>query len=175
MVLAHEFFDALPINIFQVRIFLAKAIPGLTGKFPFQKTEDGWREIFVNIDPEYTSPSTAEPQPTVPTHHAQNTPSTQPTSGLTLALSREPSTLSSILPATSPRFDKDVPVGGRVEISKDSFETMRMVGQLISGVTSDAPEESATGAGGAGLVIDYGADGLSSNSFRVSLVSRSAL
>ncbi|KAJ9107091.1 hypothetical protein QFC20_003816 [Naganishia adeliensis] len=128
MVLAHEFFDALPINV-------------------FQKTEEGWREVFVNVDPSTTTP----------------TPS-----GLTLALSREPSTLSEILPGTSPRFEA-VPVGGRVEISKDSYETMRMVGSLISGVPSEAAEEGKEvegGVGGAGLIVDYGKDGFSSNSFR---------
>lgn len=58
-----------------------------------------------------------------------------------------------------------------MEISKDSYETMRMVGSLISAVPSDAVEEGKEvegGFGGAGLVVDYGKDGFSSNSFRVS-------
>lgn len=79
--------------------------------------------------------------------------------------------MSQVLPATSDRF-ASVPVGGRVEISKDSFETMRMVGQLISAANDeDVSANKSGGVGGAGLVIDYGTDGFSSNSFRV----RSAL
>jgi NADH dehydrogenase [ubiquinone] 1 alpha subcomplex assembly factor 7 len=114
-----------------------------------QKTEEGWREVFVNVDPTPTETTTP--------------------SGLTLALSRDPSTLSDVLPGTSPRFDT-VPVGGRVEISKDSYEMMRMVGELVSGARSEAEEEDGKGGvGGAGLVVDYGKDGFSSNSFRVSL------
>lgn len=140
----------------------ANALPSLS-----QKTEEGWREIFVNVDPEWTPPSTtSESRPVIPAQNAQSTPSTEPTSGLTLALSREPSTLSDILPTTSPRFE-DIPVGGRVEISKDSYEMMRMVGRLVSGLEAD--EKGAEGGvGGVGLVVDYGKDGFSSNSFRVS-------
>ncbi|KAJ9110424.1 hypothetical protein QFC19_001549 [Naganishia cerealis] len=170
MVLAHEFFDALPINIFQVGRDSIITISNHANHFtaPLQRTEEGWREVFVNIDPEWTSssaPSTTSSTPT-PADQAAFTPTTRANSGLTLALSRESSTLSSVLPTTSPRF-ADVPVGGRVEISKDSFETMRMVGQLISAANyDDGSVEAGTCAGGAGLVIDYGADHFSSNSFR---------
>lgn len=45
---------------------------------------------------------------------------------------------------------------------------MRMVGQLISAVNDeDDVSDKLGGAGGAGLVIDYGSDNFSSNSFRV--------
>ncbi|KAJ9116851.1 hypothetical protein QFC22_004508 [Naganishia vaughanmartiniae] len=147
MVLAHEFFDALPINV-------------------FQRTEESWREVCVNFDPEWTSSSAVCSSPHIPADQASSTPATQANSGLTLAVSREPTTLSQVLPATSDRF-ASVPVGGRVEISKDSFETMRMVGQLISATRDeDTSADQSSRAGGAGLVIDYGADGYSSNSFR---------
>ncbi|KAJ9101897.1 hypothetical protein QFC21_003237 [Naganishia friedmannii] len=148
MVLAHEFFDALPINV-------------------FQRTEDGWREVCVNFDPEWTSSSSVDWKHSTPADQAASTPTTQANSGLTLAVSREPTTLSQVLPATSDRF-ASVPIGGRVEISKDSFETIRMVGQLISGQKDEdvSATDKSKGAGGAGLVIDYGSDGSSSNSFR---------
>jgi hypothetical protein len=45
---------------------------------------------------------------------------------------------------------------------------MRMVGRLVSGLEADE-EGGEVGAGGVGLVVDYGKDGFSSNSFRVSL------
>lgn len=131
-----------------------------------QKTEEGWREIFVTVDPEWVAPTTAESRPAIPAEQAHSTPSTDPSSGLTLALSREPSTLSDILPTTSSRFE-DVPIGGRVEISKDSYEMMRMLGKLVSGLEGDDGEAQG-GMGGVGLVVDYGKDGFSSNSFRVS-------
>ncbi|GHJ86517.1 hypothetical protein NliqN6_2919 [Naganishia liquefaciens] len=145
IVLAHEFFDALPIHV-------------------FQKTEEGWREIFVNVDSEWVPPATTESRPAIPAEQAHSTPSTDPTSGLTLALSRESSTLSDILPTTSSRFE-DVPVGGRVEISKDSYEMMRMVGKLVSGLEGEESEAQG-GIGGVGLIVDYGMDGFSTNSFR---------
>lgn len=63
-----------------------------------------------------------------------------------------------------------MPVGGRVEISKDSYEMMRMVGRLVSGLETE-DDQSQGGIGGVGLVVDYGKDGFSSNSFRVSLES----
>ncbi len=77
--------------------------------------------------------------------------------------------------------------GERVEISPDSWNIMRGLGELVRGrvdmepVVVDAdikgnkevkehklPEDKS--AGGAGLVMDYGANGFSSNSFRVSVV-----
>jgi hypothetical protein len=127
--------------------------------------------VCVNFDPEWTSSSSVSSRPRTPADQAASTPATQANSGLTLAVSREPTTMSQVLPATSDRF-ASVPVGGRVEISKDSFETMRMVGQLISAANDeDVSANKSGGVGGAGLVIDYGTDGFSSNSFRV----RSAL
>lgn len=54
-----------------------------------------------------------------------------------------------------------------MEISKDSYEMMRILGRLVSGLEEDAAEGEQS-LGGAGLVVDYGKDGFSSNSFRVS-------
>ncbi len=63
-----------------------------------------------------------------------------------------------------------------MEISSDSWQMIRSVGELIVG-QREAEETAAAGessdrtaenlAGGAGLVVDYGLNGLSSNSFRV--------
>jgi NADH dehydrogenase [ubiquinone] 1 alpha subcomplex assembly factor 7 len=98
----------------------------------------------------------------------------EPNSGLTLALSRTTSTLSQILPATSSRF-ADIPVGGRIEVCKEGWEIMRMIGELVEGRTADqvgtqsseAKDASGT-AGGVGLVVDYGDEKVFDNSFRVS-------
>lgn len=126
MVVAHEFFDALPINV-------------------FQKTENGFREVYVNLAGDVKNPE------------AESSPH-----GLTLGLAREATTLSNILPATSPRY-LGIPVGGRVEISPESWQVMRSLGEVVSG----GKDVKDGGAGGAALVIDYGQDGASSNSFRV--------
>jgi NADH dehydrogenase [ubiquinone] 1 alpha subcomplex assembly factor 7 len=70
-----------------------------------------------------------------------------------LALSRDPTPLSQVLPTTSSRFAQ-LPEGGRVEISQESWKISRQVGQLIKN-------------GGAGLYIDYGGSQLFGSSFRV--------
>ncbi|KAK4684003.1 NADH dehydrogenase [ubiquinone] 1 alpha subcomplex assembly factor 7, partial [Tremellales sp. Uapishka_1] len=92
MVIAHEFFDAMPINL-------------------FEKTDEGFREVYVDADP--------SPTPTTP-------------SGLRLALSRTASTLSDLLPTFSKRFDA-LPLGARVEISQENFKVMRAIGTLLNG------------------------------------------
>ena len=71
-----------------------------------------------------------------------------------LAVSREPTPLSQVLPTTSPRFPL-LQEGGRVEISQESWKISRKVGQLIA-------------KGGAGLYVDYGGPQMFGNSFRVS-------
>jgi hypothetical protein len=98
--------------------------------------------VCVDIDPAF--------DPALPTSAAP--------SGLRLALSREPNSLSTLLPTTSPRFTS-LPVGARVEIAQESFQIMRKVGEVIG---------SKDGIGGAGLIIDYGAARSFDNSFRVS-------
>ena len=96
----------------------------------------------VDLDPMY--------DPRLPT------PSTP--SGLRLALSKESTTMSNILPSTSSRYAK-LPPGARVEISPESWKIMRNVGQVLG---------NQGGGGGAGLIVDYGGDRTFSDSFRAS-------
>ncbi|WRT65970.1 uncharacterized protein IL334_002921 [Kwoniella shivajii] len=120
---AHEFFDAMPINT-------------------FEKTNMGWREVQVDNDPGYS--------PGLPTQTSR--------SGLRLSISPSPTPLSSVLPATSPRF-ASLPVGSRVEIAQESFKIMRRAGELLgSGHTKCG--------GGCGVVVDYGGDRAYGQSFR---------
>lgn len=70
-----------------------------------------------------------------------------------LAMSREPTPLSQVLPKTSPRFASMIE-GARVEIAQESWKISRKVGELIK-------------HGGAGLVVDYGGPRLFGSSFRV--------
>ncbi|WVQ65216.1 uncharacterized protein L199_003389 [Kwoniella botswanensis] len=116
---AHEFFDAMPINT-------------------FEKTDMGWREVQVDNDPGY----------------APNLPAQTSKSGLRLSLSSAPTPLSTVLPATSPRFT-NLSTGSRIEIAQDSFKIMRRAGELIS-----------KGSGGCGVVVDYGGDRSYGQSFR---------
>ncbi|KAK1927657.1 S-adenosyl-L-methionine-dependent methyltransferase [Papiliotrema laurentii] len=121
MFIAHEFFDAMPVNL-------------------FERTNDGFREVCVDIDPAY--------DPLLP--------SPSSSSGLRLAIARDSTTLASVLPATSVRF-AELPVGSRVEIAPDSWQIMRRIGEVLG----------AEGAGGgAGLVVDYGGDQSFGSSFR---------
>ncbi|WVW80448.1 hypothetical protein I302_102430 [Kwoniella bestiolae CBS 10118] len=117
--IAHEFFDAMPINT-------------------FEKTDMGWREAQVDNDPAY-----------IPNLSTQSSKS-----GLCLSLSSAPTPLSTVLPATSPRFSK-LSTGSRIEVAQDSFKIMRRVGEIIG-----------KGLGGSGVVVDYGGDRSYGQSFR---------
>ncbi|WVF70972.1 hypothetical protein IAT40_005768 [Kwoniella sp. CBS 6097] len=124
---AHEFFDAMPINT-------------------FEKTDMGWREVQVDNDPAYS--------PGLPTSSSK--------SGLRLSLSPSSTPLSTVLPATSPRFAK-LHTGSRIEIAQDSFKIMRQAGQLIGSGSGSGGNRTG---GGCGLVVDYGGDKTYSSSFR---------
>jgi NADH dehydrogenase [ubiquinone] 1 alpha subcomplex assembly factor 7 len=83
--------------------------------------------------------------------------STSSSSGLRFAISPEPTALSTVLPATSPRF-ANLPLGSRIEVAQDSWKMARRCGELIG----------AGSGGGAGLLVDYGGDRAFGDSFRVS-------
>lgn len=118
----------------------------------YQKTNEGYREVFVDVDPAF--------DPALPTATSS--------SGLRLALSREASTLSSVLPLSSPRYAQ-LPIGARFEIAQDSFKIMRKIGEIIGA----SPDAQGAG-GGAGLVVDYGGDTSFDSSFRVKFYIRTA-
>ncbi|KAG8860728.1 hypothetical protein FRB91_001431 [Serendipita sp. 411] len=155
LVIANEFFDALPINI-------------------FEKAADGWHEVLVD---EYTSPNvlipnnpgggiilgasdprTAGPTSTLasPVHHPR----------LRFVLSKESVPVLAL--STNKRF-ASLPVGTRVEYSRGSVGTMRSLARLIGGGDNEPQREQGTGrkiGGGLGLIIDYGAERFFSSSFR---------
>ena len=67
-------------------------------------------------------------------------------------------------------------VGDRVEINKEGWEITRMIGEMIEGKVVDqkrgergqADASDVQGAGGVGLIVDYGDEKAFDNSFRVS-------
>jgi NADH dehydrogenase [ubiquinone] 1 alpha subcomplex assembly factor 7 len=114
MLLAHEFFDALPIHI-------------------LQRSQDGFREVRVARNPSYLPVA----------NNAR----------FSLAVDREQSLLSQLLPAASKRFSA-LPTGSQMEISPDSSRIVRSAARLMKA------------GGGAALVVDYGDDRVFANSFR---------
>ncbi|MCO5589761.1 hypothetical protein L7F22_043730 [Adiantum nelumboides] len=165
MVVAHEFFDALPIHI-------------------FERSGDGFREVLVDIERAKTGQSgitvlkpgdLAKPK----------TPSADSTDAkFRYVLSSSPTPWSVLLAARNPRFQVLQP-GQRVEVSPEAWATARKIGELVSGRKAKAgkPERESDeqrierergeservqiqSKGGAGLVIDYGDEKAFGGSFR---------
>ncbi|KAL8277861.1 hypothetical protein RQP46_009680 [Phenoliferia psychrophenolica] len=153
VIVAHEFFDALPIHV-------------------FENTPKGWREVMVDVaDPKSIIVSSTPRVPLRLVLSPNPTPaSTMYTRMSTIASSPPPnSNISSSLsfdttlpppppPSPSPSTEEGtppisqtlsrfarLPVGSRMEISPACWEVARGVGNLLQG-----PK------GGAGLVVDYG-------------------
>lgn len=107
-VLAHEFFDALPIK-------------------SFTRTEAGWRELLVehtqavvNTQPKLPSGKESEVADEVPEE-------LQTEFHLTASVKETP---SSSIPALSPRF-RDLPIGSRIEVCADAEFYMKKIMELV--------------------------------------------
>ncbi|KAI5957183.1 hypothetical protein KGF54_000111 [Candida jiufengensis] len=128
-IIAHEFFDALPIK-------------------SFIKQEDGWRELVV----EHT-PSVNNDQLKLETKQEhQNDPSLDTEFHLSISPKETP---SSMIPKISARY-KDLPVGSRIEICTEAELFIMKIAQLINnktgaaliidyGVVNEIPENSLRG------------------------------
>ncbi|KZP31759.1 hypothetical protein FIBSPDRAFT_1037317 [Athelia psychrophila] len=171
MLVAHEFFDALPINL-------------------LERTDQGWHEVLIANNPPPSQPlsdapssdSNSSPTPTpTPTDTTPTSAEPTATEGIDarfrLVLTPAPTTQGTLLGLSSPRFTA-LPVGKRVEVSHAAFKAARKVGELLSGggrVTEDGDADHMREGGrkarkghgaGAGLVVDYGGDAAFDNSFR---------
>ncbi|KAG8868806.1 hypothetical protein FRB97_001891 [Tulasnella sp. 331] len=107
MLVAHEFFDALPIHI-------------------IQNTERGWREVFVGLDDSTTliaSPPSSDRTVTASLEHKHK---------FKFVLAPGPSPMASALAASSPRFSSR-PIGSTIEVSPTSWSMTKVIGDLIRG------------------------------------------
>lgn len=155
---AHEFFDALPIHIFEKRI-------------------EGWREVLVDVDTGSSGSVCVRANSSV---LKASDLGKEPEKKLRYVLSPSETPWTKLLAVQSGRFDAVQP-GQRVEVSPMSWVVARRMGELISGY--EAPKVSADGrpmelsheererraapsAGGCGLIVDYGGAQFFSNSFR---------
>lgn len=141
MVVAHEFFDALPVHL-------------------IEKTSHGWHEVLIALSQDqsvrYTMP-TAQPTENV-LHGDSRKSASKPqavSSRWTPVLSPTPTATSTLLGNLSPRF-ANLPVGSRIEVSDTVVKAARSIAELIM-------QDSV---GGSALVVDYGAEHATGNSLR---------
>lgn len=153
IVVAHEFFDALPIHIFEKHI-------------------NGWREVMVDVDDGKNEPISV-------IKASDLGKETKPEPKLRYVLSPGATAWSQLLAAKSERFQSLQP-GQRVEVSPASWAVARRMGEWISGYPALRPEHteakqlphdiaeqrSKRSLGGCGLVVDYGGVRFFSDSFR---------
>jgi NADH dehydrogenase [ubiquinone] 1 alpha subcomplex assembly factor 7 len=142
MLVAHEFFDALPFHL-------------------IEKTHQGWKEVLITSSSDPAAKPILRPSDDSTPPQFSNSPLTTPSHDRSPSQTRfrpvlatEPSPVSTLLGASSPRFSS-LPIGARIEVSAASFRIARKLGELIS-----------LGAGGSALIIDYGTNHAVGNSFR---------
>ncbi|KAJ7112003.1 DUF185-domain-containing protein [Mycena epipterygia] len=141
MVIAHEFFDALPFHL-------------------IEKTEEGWQEILIALAETggVKEIDTALPEST---GALSESGAAEPYPRFRYVLSPRPTAASMLLGLSSARF-RDLGIGSRLEVSPVAFRTMRAIGELIHGKQPPDSQDSR----GCGLIVDYGANKAFDQSFR---------
>ncbi|KAI0029274.1 S-adenosyl-L-methionine-dependent methyltransferase, partial [Vararia minispora EC-137] len=140
MLVAHEFFDALPFHL-------------------LERSHQGWQEVMITVDPDTTAKTVLRasdlPKPLTDPSVDMTLPLSSSRSRLRPVLSSVPSPISNLLGRSSPRFH-ELPVGSRIEVSPAAFRIAQKIGEIIGSL----------GRKGAGLLVDYGAGHVFDNSFR---------
>lgn len=150
-IVAHEFFDALPIHVFQSVPSSGPNIMKSTNTvLPTQKPSNEWRELLVAPVSPYAS------------HARIQTPSHELTPDFTLTISTEPTPHSKLLPTTSRRYTALLPhTGSTIEISPESLTlaaniAIRIGGPNGAGKSPTIQRSSGHAPSGAALIVDYG-------------------
>ncbi|KAH9928430.1 S-adenosyl-L-methionine-dependent methyltransferase [Amylocystis lapponica] len=146
LIIAHEFFDALPFHL-------------------LQKTTDGWKEIMITLAHDPSGPTTATVSRTAPLSSSLDriaaAPAIHTQTHFREVISRSLTASSTVLGASAARF-KSLPVGSRIEVSPAAFKIARKVGELVH-----ADDEAGSSSAGSALIVDYGGDKAYGSSFRV--------
>ncbi|KAI0768010.1 DUF185-domain-containing protein [Trametes elegans] len=141
LILAHEFFDALPFHL-------------------LQKTHHGWQEVLIASGPDPGAPTVLKPGDRPSLDFSSKVSLTNATGRFHQVLSPSPTPSSTLLGLSSTRFQK-LPVGSRIEVSPASFKIARQIGELLH----EGASEQSRSAGSA-LIVDYGGEKAYGNSFR---------
>jgi len=154
-IIAHEFFDALPIHIFQSvpqQLRTQSTITTSTTAPPrTQPPKNEWRELVVSV---------AAPDPNIilspPSSLSTTTTTTTPqkeTPEFELSVSKGPTAHAASLPTLSPRYKAVLPIPhSTIEISPLSLSLTSQIAAFIGGSSSG----KTTKASGAALIVDYG-------------------
>lgn len=162
-IIAHEFFDALPIYQFEK----VATDPSATSKLPSER-DASWREFLVD----YCVPKPSELQSSIllPNQSiikaSEKSESLDTKPSFQLGLAPNWTIASRIIPKTHERYDK-LPIGSKVEICPDAWEiTEKMTSRIVPSSFSSPDAASGKGKGGI-LIVDYGpADTIPINSLR---------
>ncbi|KAL2134273.1 hypothetical protein VTI74DRAFT_640 [Chaetomium olivicolor] len=150
-IMAHEFFDALPIHAFElVSVPATQSSPSTSNASPSTKTTSPtleWREMLVS------------PTPPNSTHSSLNTPPSQsrdtPPPDFQLTLAKTPTRHSLYLPESSPRYRSlktTVGAGALLEVCPDASLYASDFAARIGG----SPQHPKPKPSGAALILDYG-------------------
>ncbi|KAN0113582.1 DUF185 domain containing protein [Russula decolorans] len=109
MLVAHEFFDALPFHL-------------------VEKSHQGWKEVLITSTPDPAAKTILRPSGD---DSSRDQSSFTSQTRFRPVLATEPSPVSTLLGSSSPRFSS-LPIGARIEVSAASFRIAHKLGTLIS-------------------------------------------